>query len=103
MFFLKSRSAYEEVRKLLAWPSAKTLKSYFGRLGTPGSKDECKRVIKSVFDKLDGDEKHYKILVDEIHIQPTSRYSSIHDMGTAVDDPCKAARTVLAIRLPLQR
>ena len=46
------------------------MRNYFGKLGTPGSDQECKDVVKSVFLKLDGLEKYCKILLDEIYIKP---------------------------------
>ena len=50
--FLRSRCAYKS-RDILILPSQKYLRSYFGKLGSPGSFDECKKVINRIFLKLD--------------------------------------------------
>ena len=71
----------------MSLPSGKTLKSYFAKLGTPGSNEECKRVIEAVFSQglEEGLQKYCKILIDEIHIKPAVRYSSQHVIGFAID------------------
>ena len=38
--FLRSRNVYKALREYLILPCGKTLKSYFGKLGTAGSSDE---------------------------------------------------------------
>ena len=73
------------------------MKSFFGKLGSPGSEGECKRVIGTVFESFNGVEKHCKMLIDEIHIKPAIRYTSHRVIGFAIDDPSKPARTVMAI------
>ena len=51
--FLRSRCTYKSLRDILILPSQKYLRSYFGKLGSPGSFNECKEVIDRVFLKLD--------------------------------------------------
>ena len=49
--FLRSRNCYNELRKTLNLPHPKTIKSCFGKLGTPGTDEECRKTIrKSVCD-----------------------------------------------------
>ena len=99
VLFLRSRNCYSSIRDILALPSAKTLTKYFGCLGDPGSNEECKRTIDSVFSELNGMQKFCKVLIDEMHIKPAIRYQGCHIIGNAVDEPEKAARTILAIMI----
>ena len=95
--YLRSRNCYAVLREYIALPHPNTIKNYFGDLGSPGDLNECENTIKSVFDKLSGNEKYCKILVDEIHIKTAVRYQGNHVIGFSHDEPLKAARTVLAI------
>ena len=95
--FLRNKNCYKELRKLVALPNDVTLRQYFGKLGTPGIENECKKVVTTVFSKLEGPQKYCKILVDEIYIKPAVRYTCRHVIGFSVDDPQKPASTVLAI------
>ena len=54
---------------MLAVPDFSTLRSYFGKLGTPSFDAECQHIVNSVFEKLEGSQKFCKILLDEIHIK----------------------------------
>ena len=47
--FLESRNAYRALRNTVSF--GKTLKSYFGKLGNTGSKEECKHVIGFAIDE----------------------------------------------------
>ena len=76
-------------------PHLCTIQSCFGKLGTPGSIKECTQTVSAVFSQLEGDQLFCKILVDEIHIKPAIRYPANHLIGQSVDQPDKAARTVL--------
>ena len=95
--FLRSRNCYNELRKLLNLPTPKTIKSCFGKLGTPGSIDECQRTANKAFSMLEGNQLDTKIMVDEIHIAPSIRYRGDHLIGSSVDQPDKAAKTVLRL------
>ena len=48
---------------------------------------------------LSGKQKWCKILIDEVHIKPAIRYRGNHLIGSAIDDPTKAARTALTIMI----
>ena len=50
--FLRSRNSYRAIRELVVLRHEKTIKSYFGKLGSPGSLSECASVIKTVFEKV---------------------------------------------------
>ena len=49
--FLKSRNAYRALQNTVSLPSGKTLNSYFGKLGTTESNEECKHVIGFAIDE----------------------------------------------------
>ena len=85
--FLRNKNCYRQLRKLIALPDSTTLRQYFGKLGTPGSENECEHVISSVFSKLQGLQKYCKILLDEIYIKPAIRYSCHHIIGFSIDEP----------------
>ena len=95
--YLRSRNCYAAFRDTLALPHPKTIKNYFGKLGTPGSLEECSKVIATVFNKLEGSQIFCKILFDEIHIKPSIRYRGGHVIGFSVDQEDKPAKTVLAL------
>ena len=97
--YLRSRNCYSALCQYLTLPHPDTIRRYFGELGTPGDYTECENVIKSIFNKLTKTERYCKVLVDEIHIKPAIRYQGNHIIGFSVDDPTKAARTVLAIMI----
>ena len=42
-------------------------------------------------------QRYCKILVDEVHIRPAIRYQCNHVIGFSVDEPTKAAKTILAL------
>ena len=67
-------------------PHKNTIKSYFGKLGSPGRMFTCKWTGK-----------HCKILVDKIHIKPGAQYQGGHIIGYAEDYPSKLAKTVLEL------
>ena len=96
--FLRSRCAYKSLRGILILPSQKYLRSYFGKLGSPGSFNECKEVIDRVFLKLDDNKKICFISADEIYVKPANRFRGNHIVGMAVnqDQPCPA-KTVLTL------
>ena len=81
---LRSRNCYNAIRELMVLPHKNTIKSYFGKLGSPGSKQECSKIIQNVSSSLTGLEKHCKILIDEIHIKPGAQYQGGHMIGYAV-------------------
>ena len=95
--FLRGRGAYEAVRELLIFPHKRTIKRFFGKLGTRGSIDECTAVIRTVFGKVKSTQKHCKILLDEIHIRPGVQYQGGHLFGFSVDKPDRPAKTILAL------
>lgn len=98
--FFRSRNCYNALRKYLVLPCDNTLRNYFGKLGTVGSMEECKTVVKNVFDELHGLDKVCFITADEIYVKPAVRYRANHIIGMAVDqEPPKPARTVLAFML----
>lgn len=97
--FLRSRNCYNELRKTLNLPHPKTIKSSFGKLGTPGTDEECRKTIEKVFATLEGNQLFIKIMVDEIHVQASIRYRGHHLIGHSVDNPNKAAKTVLGLML----
>ena len=55
--YLRGRNCYNATRELMVFPHKNTIKSYFGKLGSPGSKQECSKVIQNVFSSLTGLEK----------------------------------------------
>ena len=95
--FLRGRGTYEAVRDLLIFPHKKTIKRFFGKLGTPGSIDECKVIVNTVFEKLKGTQMPCKIILDEIHIKPGVQYQGGHLFGFSVDKPDSPAKTILAL------
>ena len=97
--FLRSRNCYNELRKTLNLPHPKTIKSCFGKLGTPGTDEECRKTIEKVFAILEGNQRFVKIMVDEIHVLASIRYRGHHLIGHSVDKPNKAAKTVLGLML----
>ena len=97
--FLRSRNCYNELRKTLNLPHPKTIKSCFGKLGTPGTDEECRKTIEKVFATLEGNQRFIKIMVDEIHVTASIRYRGHHLIGHSVDKPEKAAKTVLGLML----
>lgn len=97
---LRSRNCYRSLLNFLSLPNIKTLKSYFGKLGSPESIEVCKEVISSVFAKLDGLERYCFITADEIHVKPSVQFQKDQIIGFAVDcEEQKVAKTVLAIMI----
>ena len=96
--FLKSRSAYRQAREILYLPAEATLKTYFGRLGTPDSIEDCRNTVGKVFEKLANLQKLCFISVDEMHVKPAIRYRGNKLIGYAVntEEPCPA-KSVLAM------
>ena len=88
------------MQDILALPSIKTVKSYFGKLGSPDSLHECSEVISNVFSKLNGFEKYCFITADEIHVKPSLQFQKDKIIGFAADtdEPC-VAKTVLAVMI----
>ena len=80
--------------------SIRTVKSYFGKLGSPESLEECREVITNVFSKFIGIQKYCAITADEIHIKPSLQFQKDKVIGFAadVDTPC-VAKTVLAVMI----
>ena len=97
--YLRSRNCYEAIREFFVLPHRNTIKSFFGKLGSPGSIDECSKVIANVFSSLREVEKNCKILVDEIHIKPGAHFQGGHILGYAEDDSSKLAKTCLALMI----
>ena len=96
--FLRSISAYKALREYLILPCGKTLKSYFGKLGTADGSEECKSVITNVFSKLTDMEKLCYITADEIYVKASVRYRAGNIIGLSVDqDPPKPAKTILGL------
>ena len=95
--YLTSRNCYAAFRDSIVLPHPKTIQNYIGRLGPPGSLEECSKVTNIVFKKLNGAKLFCKILVDEIHIKASVRYRGGHVVGFSVDQPNKATKTVLAL------
>ena len=93
--YLKSRSCYKQLSETLLLPTAKTVKSFFGKLGSPGSIEDCKRVVSDVFSSLDRKQKFCKIIIDEIHVKPSIQYQGGHIVGYSEDHPDKPAKTIL--------
>ena len=83
--FLHSCNGYNELCKLLCLPH--TIKSCFGNLGTQCSIEECQRTK--------GHQLYTNIIIDEIHVAPSIRYRGHHLIGSSVDQPDKAAKSVL--------
>ena len=46
---------------MLALLEVNTLRSYFGKVGAPGSDLECQHVVNTVFEKLEGSRKFCEI------------------------------------------
>ena len=79
--FLRSRNAYKALREYLILPCDRTLKSYFGNLGSTGSSQECKAVISNVFSSLEGLDRCCFITADEIYVKASIRYRAGHIIG----------------------
>ena len=60
--YLRSRNAYSAARDLLLLPHGKTIKRYFGQLGSPESISECFAIVENVFRKLIGIERWCKLM-----------------------------------------
>ena len=88
--FLRSRNACRAMREYLILPCEKTLRSYFGKLGSAGSLEECKTVIANVFEKLSEQEKMCFITADEIYVKASVRYRAGHIIGMSVDQDSPA-------------
>ena len=100
--YLCSSACYQALMEYLYLPHPNTIKSYFGTLDTPGNVlTDCQNTIATVFNKLSGKEKYFKVLVDEIQVKPAVRYQGNHIIGFSHDEPTKVARTVLAIMIAL--
>ena len=97
--YLRSRSAYRELRIKFVLPHPKRIKSLFEVMDTVGSVNECRETTDIVFKKLVGIQKYCKILVDEVHIKPSVRYQGNHLIGYSADTPDKPARTMLALTI----
>ena len=95
--YLRSRSCYKELRKSLSLPHPKTIQSCFGKLGTPGTDNECRSTAGKVYSTLTGKQLYTKIMVDEIHVAASIRYRGCHLTGRSVDQPGKPAKTVLGL------
>ena len=76
--FLRSRCAYNALREILILPSEKHLKSFFGKLGTPSSLNECKEVIEKVFAEFNDKQKLCFITAGEIYIKPAILFRGNH-------------------------
>ena len=97
---LHSRSCYKALLNILALSSIQTVKSHFGKLGSPESLDACKEVVSNVFSKLDGFQKYCSITADEIHVKPSLQFQKDKVIGFAADiDYPSVAKTVLAIMI----
>ena len=84
------------LRQYVILPCDKTLKSYFGKLGSAGNSGECKAVISNVFSGLEGLEKCCYITADEIYVKVSVRYRAGQITGLCVDqDPPRPAKTIL--------
>ena len=94
--FLRSRNSYSALRQTVIVPHPNTIKLLFGKIETPGSINEGKEVMQSVFSELNEKQRYCKFLVDEMHIRPAIRYQGNHVIGFSVDEPTKAAKTILA-------
>ena len=95
---LRSRSYYKVLLNILALPSIQTVKSYFGKLGSPDNLGECKEVASNVFSKLDRFQKYCSITAGEIHVKPSLQFQKEKVIGFAADiDYPYIAKTVLVI------
>ena len=94
---LRGRNSDKALRKFCILPSMKPIHKLFGCMSTVGSITECREVVSNAMVNLSGKQKWCKILVDEVHIKPAIRYRGNHLIGSAIDDPTKAARTALTI------
>ena len=100
--YLRSRNCYQALMEYLYLPHPNTIKIYFGTLDTRANVlTDCQDTIATVFNKLSGKEKYFKVLVDEIQVKLAVRYQGNHIIGFSHDEPTKAARTVLAIMITL--
>ena len=86
------------MRELLYLPTEKTLKSYFGKLRTPDSSEDCTSTVVKVFEKLDNLQKLCYISVDEMHVKPAIRYRGDKLIGYTLNtEEASPTKTVLAI------
>lgn len=98
--YLRSRSCYRAAEKLLSLPTEKTIRSYFGEIGSPGSENDCQATLRQVFSKLSDKERFCFITVDEITVKPALRYRANHIIGHAIDsDSLQPAKKVLAMMI----
>ena len=82
-------NAYSSLRELLGLPN---IMSYFGKLGSNQTIQECTSVVENVTDKLVGVERNCKILCDEIHIKPGVQYQGGHIIGFSVNELEKTSK-----------
>ena len=91
--FSRSRYAYQAIQSLLDLPHSRTVKNYFGKLGSLGNFTECSEVIKKMLQKLQGEKTDCQILPDERDIKPGPQYQSGYLLGLSTeDDPRKPAK-----------
>ena len=84
--YLRSSNCYRSLRELLILPHPRTLKRYFGKLGTPGSGGECATVVENVFSALDDKQRRCYITADEMYVWPAIRYQGGHVIGYAANE-----------------
>ena len=77
----------------------KSIHKLFGNISTAGSVNECREVVSNTLGNFKEKQKWCKLLIDEVHIKPAIRYRGSHLIGSAIDDPSKAARTALTIMI----
>ena len=101
---LYSRNCYKALLDIHSLPSVQTVKSYFGKLGSPES-GECKVVnakkwYQMFFSKLNEFQKYCSITSDEIHVKPSLQFQKDKVIGFAADiDYSRVTKTVLAIMI----
>ena len=98
MKMLRSRNCYKALRDILPLPHKNTLRSYFGKLGSPDSESACKEVISKVFAEFeDPTSKYCFITADEITIKPL-QFQKNQIIGYAMDaEDGQVAKKVVAI------
>ena len=71
-----SSNAYKALRQYVILPCDKTLKSYFGKLGSAGNSGKCNAVSQMCVSGHEGLEKCCYITADGIYVRVSVRYGA---------------------------
>ena len=92
-YFSISRSCYQRIRTDYKLPSVKTLT----KLTSKVNKLDDGKFLTNVFSNLESAQKNCIILVDEVYVKASLRYSGGEIFGKAYNNPTLLANTILGI------